>query len=74
VELLSWYPNQSALQRLGFLLDEIGTSPKLANKIFQKSTQTPFYPVLLSPSPTAKPGAVGNRWKVSVNINLESDL
>ena len=33
-----------------------------------------YYPVLLSPKSSEKPGAVNNKWKVDLNIKLESDL
>jgi hypothetical protein len=39
-----------------------------------KIKNTNFFPVLLSPKLNEKPGAVGNRWKVDVNVKLESDI
>ncbi|MDY0280359.1 MAG: type IV toxin-antitoxin system AbiEi family antitoxin, partial [Salinivirgaceae bacterium] len=73
-ELLNWYPNQSTIQRLGYLFDELKLSSKMANLIFEHLNRTFFFPVLLCPKPKKKPGMVNNRWKVSVNINLESDI
>lgn len=74
VELLSWYPHKSTLQRFGFLLEEIDADKKLSNLIKKHLQQSKFFPVLLSPKYKQKPGAVDNFWKVAINIKLESDL
>ena len=74
VELLSWYPHKSTLQRLGFLFEGIGANEEYQEKIFENLKATKFFPVLLSPKSDEKPGAVDNRWKVDVNVKLESDL
>lgn len=73
-KLLSWYPNRSTIQRLGFLLEETKENASHSNQIFEYLKSLIYYPVLLSPKSTQKPGAVDNRWKVDVNIKLESDL
>ncbi len=73
-ELLSWYPNKSTLQRFGFLLEEIGINEEMQELIFVNLKSSKIFPVLLSPKSNEKPGAVDNRWKVDVNIKLESDL
>ncbi|MCA1745497.1 MAG: type IV toxin-antitoxin system AbiEi family antitoxin [Bacteroidales bacterium] len=73
-ELLNWYPNKSALQRFGFLLEELGINEVFQELIFRNIKRTSYFPVLLSPKLNAKPGAVYNRWKVAVNVNLESDI
>ncbi len=72
--LLSWYSNKSTLQRLGFLLEEVGMEEKYTDLIFDRLKQDKFYPVLLSPKKGEKAGSTGNKWKVDVNIKLESDL
>lgn len=74
VELLSWYPNKSTLQRFGFLLEELGIKEDAQELIFMNLKTTNFFPVLLSPKSNEKPGAVNNRWKVAVNIKMESDI
>ena len=74
VELLSWYPNKSTLQRLGFILEELGLNEEFQEMIFTNLKEGIFFPVLLSPKSNKKPGAVRNRWKVDVNIKFESDL
>ncbi len=74
VELLNWYPNKSTLQRFGFLLEELGINEEFQEILFMNLKTTNFFPVLLSPKSNEKPGAVNNRWKVAINIKLESDL
>ncbi|HET8963253.1 MAG TPA: type IV toxin-antitoxin system AbiEi family antitoxin, partial [Chitinophagales bacterium] len=73
-DLLSWYPHKSALQRFGFLLDELQADKGLTDLLFNHIQESNFYPVLLSPNSDQKAGAVDNRWKVDVNIKLESDI
>ena len=74
VELLNWYPHRSTLQRLGFLLEELEINNAFQDLIFKHLKASNFFPVLLSPKPNEKPGAVDNKWKVVVNVKLESDL
>ncbi|WP_339698322.1 type IV toxin-antitoxin system AbiEi family antitoxin [uncultured Marixanthomonas sp.] len=73
-DLLSWYSQKSVLQRLGFLLDEINPKSEIANLIHEHLKYKKFYPVLLSPRSNEKAGAVENRWKIDVNVKMESDL
>lgn len=72
--LTKWYNNRSSLQRSGFLLEEIDGRSTLADIIFHKLKKSPYFPVLLSPRQNEKPGSARNRWKVDVNLKLESDL
>ncbi|WP_323755338.1 type IV toxin-antitoxin system AbiEi family antitoxin [Roseivirga sp.] len=72
--LISWYTHKSTLQRTGFLLEELMGENVLADIIYEKLKEQPYFPVLLSPKKTQKPGAVDNKWKIDVNIKLESDL
>lgn len=73
-ELLDWYPNKSTLQRFGFLLQELEINEDFQEKILRKLKSGKFFPVLLSPKSKEKPGAVYNKWKVDVNVALETDL
>jgi len=73
-ELLNWYPNKSALQRFGFLLEELGVCEELQELIFHNLQTTNFFPILLIPKFNEKAGAVKNKWKVAVNTKLESDI
>lgn len=74
VELLDWYPNKSTLQRFGYLLEKLGINDEYQKLLFSKLKTVNLFPVLLSPKSNEKPGSVNNRWKVDVNIKLESDL
>lgn len=72
--LLDWYEHKSSMQRTGFLLEELLGSNNFSDMIFHKLTKQPFYQILLSPRNNEKPGSVDNRWKIDVNLRLESDL
>lgn len=74
LELLKWYPSKSTLQRFGFLLEELGISKNFQDIIYDSLKPVKIFPVLLSPKSDEKPGAVNNKWKVDVNVKLESDL
>ncbi len=73
-DLLSWYPHRSALQRLGFLMEELQADSLLIEVLHDHLKDMTYFPVLLSPESKEKPGAVDNFWKVDVNIKLENDL
>jgi predicted transcriptional regulator of viral defense system len=73
-ELLSWYPNKSTLQRFGFLLEELGMEAEFQEMIYSELKVKNFFPILLTPNSKEKPGAVDNKWKVDVNVKIESDL
>ena len=73
-ELLSWYPNKSTLQRFGFLLEELGMEEEFQEMIYSELMTKMIFPVLLSPKSIEKPGAVDNKWKVAINVKLDSDL
>lgn len=72
-DLLTWYPHRSTLQRLGFILEELQTDLNI-NAILDYLKSSQYFPVLLSPKGNQNPGSVDNKWKVDVNIKLESDL
>ncbi len=73
-DLLTWYPSKSSLQRLGCLLESLEADSSLLEMLFEYFKSVKHYPVLLSPKSKQKAGAVDNRWKVDVNIKLESDI
>lgn len=72
--LLNWYPNQSTLQRFGYIMENLGVKMKQQDLIYKVISTRKVFPVLLSPKLNQKPGAVSNKWKVDVNVKLESDL
>lgn len=71
MELLSWYPYKSVLQRLGFLLDELRASPDSLGPLTQLVREEKVHPVLLSPEKGKKPGKARNEWKVDKNVELK---
>ncbi len=73
-KLLSWYPYKSALQRVGFLLDSVLGENDLTHNIYSHLKANPYYSILLSPKENQNAGSANNRWKIDVNIKLESDL
>jgi len=72
--LLQWHPHKSVLQRLGFLIEYIEPESDLVNPIYEYLIKEKFYPVLLNTVDKNKPGSVDNRWKVDVNMKLDSDI
>lgn len=72
--LLTWYSKKSTLQRLGFILDQLGGNKALAEQIFDHLKRSNFYPILLRPSSNQKAGSVDNRWKIDQNLEIDSDL
>lgn len=73
-DVLTWYPHKSVLQRFGFLLDELQAGNGLSDLIYDHLKKENFYPVLLSPKKDQRAGKTGNRWKIDVNLKLETDL
>ncbi|MDD4205760.1 MAG: type IV toxin-antitoxin system AbiEi family antitoxin, partial [Candidatus Delongbacteria bacterium] len=73
-KLLKWYPNISSLQRFGFFLEMFNADKKINDLVYENINSTKFYPVLLNSDTKQKAGTVSNRWKVDINIKLESDL
>lgn len=73
-DLLNWFDHKATLQRLGFLISEIDANNGLDDLIFAHLSKQKFYPVLLQPDTEQRPGAVDNKWKVDVNLQLESDI
>ena len=73
-DLLSWYPNTSSIQRLGFLLSELQAEPAIVALLSEYLKGKNYYPVLLSHEKNRRPGSTENIWKVDVNIEMESDL
>jgi predicted transcriptional regulator of viral defense system len=55
-------------------MEEMGINSNFQELIYQNLKASNFFPVLLSPKSNEKPGAVSNKWKVDINVKLESDL
>lgn len=83
IDLLSWYPNNSVLQRTGFLMDEMDAQQELSALLFEHFKKEKIYPTLLYPRvldtttkgehPKQKSSSTKNRWKIDVNVKLEMD-
>lgn len=73
-DLVSWYPNLSNLQRLGFLLDEVSEDSAIGDQLSIRLAERSFYPVLLVPNSIENASYSAGRWKVDVNIKIDSDL
>jgi len=73
-DLLSWYPHKSTIQRTGYLLEEIQVDQVIIDKLYDYLQKSNFFPVLLSSKKGQKAGKAKNKWKVDVNVELESDL
>lgn len=71
IELLTWYPYKSVLQRLGFLLEAIGAQSSSFGPLIQHLRNVDLHPVLLSPEKGKKPGKARNEWKVDKNVELK---
>lgn len=72
--LLTWYPHKSSIQRLGYILEELVVNKTLIELLYKYLDTNGFYPILLSPIKEQKAGKVNNKWKVDVNLELESDI
>ena len=73
-DLIDWYPINSVLQRMGYILDQLETSMDVTEQLSERLQREGFFPVLLSPEAGRKAGKARNRWKIDTNIKLESDL
>jgi predicted transcriptional regulator of viral defense system len=69
------YPNTAAIQRLGYVLDNVAESKrKKLSDVLEKVLENRLtFPVPLSPQ-KGKKGEIDNRWKVIQNMEIESDL
>jgi predicted transcriptional regulator of viral defense system len=73
LELLSWYPFKSTIQRTGYLLEELSAEKSITKIFYEYLKRKDFYPILLSPQ-KEKSGFINEKWKVDMNVELESDL
>ena len=65
--------NKANIQRLGYILDAIVNDKKLADSLYGILSKTSFSPVPLSPQKGRK-GEIENKWKIIINMQIESDL
>lgn len=74
LEISKRYSPITAIQRLGFLLEEILDRRDLSNPIKEYLKTINFFPVLLRPQKEKMEMITGNDWKVVQNIEIETDL
>jgi predicted transcriptional regulator of viral defense system len=67
------YPNTAAIQRLGYIMEQIVANEKLSDVLLKVLNEKTFYPVPLSPQKEKK-GEIDSKWKVIKNMKIESDL
>ena len=68
------YSPITAIQRLGFLLEEILDMRDLSDPIKEYLKTVNYFPVLLRPQKEKTEMITGNDWKVVQNIEIETDL
>jgi len=67
------YPQTSAIQRLGYILEKKLNKVKLAAPLYKAISARKSYYVPLSPAKNKK-GATDSRWKIIINTEMEGDL
>jgi len=67
------YHNTAAIQRLGYVLEKVVMAEKLSDTLWKALNERTCFPVPLSPQKEKK-GETDNRWKVIINMEIESDL
>jgi predicted transcriptional regulator of viral defense system len=65
--------NKANIQRLGYILDTIVNEEKLTDSLYKILNKTSFLPVPLSPQ-KGKKGQMNSKWKIIINMQIESDL
>jgi predicted transcriptional regulator of viral defense system len=73
LKIAKLYPNTAAVQRLGYVLENIGADDKLTEAVRKALDGQTLFPVPLSPQ-KGKSGTVDDKWKVIINMKIESDL
>ncbi len=74
LDLAKRYSPITAVQRLGFLLEEILNMQDLSNPIKDYLKTVNYFPVLLRPQKEKTEMITGNDWKVVQNLEIETDL
>ena len=74
LDLAKRYAPLSAVQRLGFLLEEVLSMRDLSDPIKDYLKTVNYFPVLLRPQKEKPKMITGNDWKVVQNLEIETDL
>jgi predicted transcriptional regulator of viral defense system len=73
LKIAKLYPNTAAVQRLGYILENMGADDKLISAVEKALDGQTLFPVPLSPQ-KGKVGIIDDKWKVIINMEIESDL
>jgi predicted transcriptional regulator of viral defense system len=73
LKIAKQYSNTAAIQRLGYILDNVVSSEKLSDALWKALNERTFFPVPLSPQKEKK-GEPDSKWKIIKNMDIESDL
>jgi predicted transcriptional regulator of viral defense system len=74
LDLAKRYSPITAVQRLGFLLEEVLNMRDLSDPIKEHLKTVNYFPVLLRPQKEKPEMITGNDWKVVQNLEIETDL
>lgn len=72
--LLSWYDNRSMIQRMGYLFETLGADKEILNAIEKKLSKEKTYQIDLRNDGPKDRFSYSKKWKVNINVHLESDL
>jgi len=67
------FPNTSAIQRLGYIIEYFTEYVKLSDALYKTLSDRQFFFQPLSPQ-NGKTGETDNKWKIVKNIEIESDI
>jgi len=67
------FPNTSAIQRLGYILENEVGAGKLSDALYKVLIERQFFAIPLSPQ-KKKTGGTDSKWKIIINTEIESDL
>jgi len=66
--------SSTALQRLGYVLEEVLDEKPLADAVWEVLKSRSFFHIPVNPSGDKSNCPISKRWKVTINIDLESEL
>lgn len=64
----------TALQRLGFVFDEVFNRDELAEALYIELQTRKFFHIPLNPAETKGSHTINKKWKISINTDLEAEL
>lgn len=72
-ELLTWYPYNSNLQRLGYLLELTEAKSSLLDVLLEHLSLQKLYVTPLMPTKINQFEEVDKKWKIGVNVQIEGE-